>query len=254
MKTNVKKHQKIGKIMEINVNSTRPAEVLTRVRDLISHNVKFYIVTPNPELVLMAQKNQKLKNALNSADLSIPDGSGLKLADPKLQIIKGREMFLDLIKLSAQKGWKVFLLGGLGDEASIAKLKIENSMKIESDPGPRLNSDAKPLTQKDAQIEKQVIGKINKFAPELLFIAFGNPKQEIWIYEHLSMLKIGGAMCVGGTLRYIAGLSKLPPKWMADADLEWLWRVLTEPKRIGRVFKATIVFPLKVFFLRIAKR
>lgn len=300
MKNNAIKGQKVGKIMQINANSTELIEVLTWVEDFISHsseigtsNKKFSIVTPNPELVLMAQEDQKLKKALNSADLSVPDGIGLSQADkyfslwlPKnkflkffvglfqglrvgtatffdrnwltsdVKPIKGRELFLDLVKLADKNKWKVFFLGGLGDEAELAAKKLQErykDIKILSDQGQRLNNQAKPLTKKDVEIEKRIIDKINKFTPQLLFVAFGNPKQEIWVHEHLSSLNIGGAMCVGGTFRYIAGISKLPPKWMAKMDLEWLWRLFTEPKRFGRVFRAVIIFPLKCFIDKISK-
>jgi N-acetylglucosaminyldiphosphoundecaprenol N-acetyl-beta-D-mannosaminyltransferase len=254
MKNNSENAQKLAQIMEIKVNGTEQVEVLTRVENFISDSHKFYIVTPNPELVLMAQTNEKLKNALNDADLSIPDGVGLKFAKPSLEIIKGRELFLDLIKLADRKKWKVFLLGGLSNEAELAANKLQErykDIKILSDQGPRLNNRAEPLVEEDVEIEEKVIGNINKFAPELLFVAFGNPKQEIWIHQNLSKLNIGGAMCVGGTLRYIAGISKLPPRWMAGLGLEWLWRGLTEPKRIGRIFRAIIIFPLRLFIYKI---
>lgn len=301
MKNNSEKSQKIGKIMEINVNSTELVEVLTRVEKFISDNVsasghsdKFFIVTPNPELILASNKNKKLKNALNSADLSIPDGIGLSQANkffslrlPKniilrffvglfqglrigaatfldrdwltkeIKPIKGRELFTDLIALAGKNGWKVFLLGGMDNEAKIALRKLKKryqSLKIESSRGPTLNKEAKPLTDFDKKLESEAIAQINAFSPQLLFVAYGAPKQEIWINEHLKNLKIGGAMCVGGTLRYIAGLSKLPPKWMADIGLEWLWRVITEPKRIKRVTNAFPIFPLKVFWMRITER
>lgn len=244
--------RKIGQIMEINVNSTKLAEVLTCVEEFVSHSRKFYIVTPNPELILMAQSNKSLKDSLNAADISVPDGVGLKIANPDLKIIKGRELFLELIKLAVKKKWKVFLLGGLGDEAAIAKLKIENSMEnekwkmeIKSASGPKLSNDAKPITKEDERLEKEVINQINTFNPELLFVAFGNPKQEIWIHDNISRIKIGGAMCIGGTLRYVAGLSKLPPEFVSSIGLEWLWRLFTEPKRIGRIFRAVVVFPIK---------
>lgn len=299
MKNNSEKSQKIDQIMQINVNSTTTASVLTRVEGFISDNIKFCIVTPNPELVLMAQQDNKLKNALNSATLSIPDGIGVSQAvkyyslrlpknlflrilvgllqgirvgaatflDRKwltmeIKPIKGRELFIDLIKLAAKNDWKVFLLGGLDNEARLAtdRLKTGNlpgtdkwKLKIESDPGPRLDNNARPLTKNDTEIEKRVIDRINKFSPQLLFVAFGNPRQEIWVHEHLKDLAIGGAMCIGGTLRYIAGMSSLPPKWMARSGLEWLWRGLTEPIRISRILRAVIVFPMKVFQSKLLK-
>ena len=96
-----------------------------------------------------------------------------------------------------------------------------------------------------------VIDKINKFAPEILFVAFGNPKQEIWIHKHLLELKVSGAMAVGGTLRYFAGFSILPPEFLEKAGLEWLWRLITEPTRIVRIFRAVVIFPLKVFIYKL---
>lgn len=250
MKNYSRKDLKFGQIMGINVSSTTTSEVLTRVEQFISDNVRFYIVTPNPELVLMAEKVPNLKLSLNSADIAVADGVGLKIANPSLNIIKGRELFMDLIKLANKNNWKVFLLGGLNDESKLTVKELQKrykDIKILSEQGPKFNDDAEPLTGNDKRIEKDVVDKINNFKPQLLFVAFGNPKQEIWIHKNLSRLNIGGAMAVGGTFRYIAGTSKLPPKWMAGIGLEWLYRVITEPKRIGRIFRAVIVFPIKVF-------
>lgn len=241
--------------MEINVNSTSLSDVLTRVEGFISHSQRFYIVTPNPELILMAQTNKNLKNALNGADISVPDGVGLKIANPNLKIIKGRELFLELIKLAAKNRWKVFLLGGLGDEAELAARKLQiiySNLQIEYSKGPKLDSGARPLTGQDSEIERKTIENINKFKPQLLFVAFGNPRQEIWVHDNLSKLNIGGAMCVGGTLRYVAGLSRLPPRFISKLGLEWLWRLMTEPKRIGRVFRAVVVFPINLFISKIS--
>lgn len=248
MKNNNKNAQKMDKIMGIKVISRTTSEVLTRVKDFISHNKKFYIVTPNPEIILASIYNEKLKKALNEADLSIPDGVGLKVANPSLKIIKGRELFLDLVKLAGKNKWRIFLLGGLDNEAEVAAMKLKTNISnllVEFDCGPKLNEIGIPLTEKEARLEKSVIDRINKLKPKLLFVAFGNPRQEIWIYEHLKKLNIGGAMCVGGTFRYIAGKSSLPPKWFPDS-FEWLWRVITEPKRVWRIFKSVVVFPVKI--------
>lgn len=241
------KGRKVVNILGINVDSSSTSSLLTSVGEKISHNVKFYIVTPNPELILSATKNPALKRAMNSADFAIPDGVGLKLADSSLKIIKGRELFLDLIKLAKKKRWRVFLLGGLGDEAELAARKL----KAKYIKGPKLDTDAEPASEVDRKIEIDSIDQINKFRPQLLFVAFGNPKQEIWLYKNLAKLRVGGAMAVGGTFRYIAGMSKLPPKWMEKIGLEWLWRLLTEPFRVKRVWNAVVVFPLKVWLSRL---
>lgn len=115
-----------------------------------------------------------------------------------------------------------------------------------------MDKNAQAITEVDKKIEKDVIDKINKFNPDLLFVAFGNPKQEIWIYDNLLKLNIGGAMAVGGSLRYLAGLSSLPPVWMEKVGLEWLWRLVTEPFRLPRIWNAVVVFPWKVFLYKIS--
>ena len=95
---------------------------------------------------------------------------------------------------------------------------------------------------------------INKFMPHLLFVAFNNPKQEIWIRRNLPKLKVKGAMAVGGTFRYNAGLSELPPNWMESLGLEWAWRLITEPYRLKRIVNAVVVFPYKVFLYKVKSR
>ena len=247
--------RKIGNILGVNVNSTQKNKVLVTVRDFIARGRKFYIVTPNPEIILKALKDKNLMSALNNATISIPDGVGLKLADPSLTIIKGRELFISLISLANKKGWRVFLLGGKGDEAlkTTEKLKLSyKKIKLEYARGPVLDNEAKPVSESDIDIQNDIVDKINNFKPQLLFIAFGAPKQEKWIVKWLHKLDIGGAMAVGGTFLYISGTKRIPPKWVGKAGFEWIWRLLTEPKRLKRIINAVIVFPFRVWLGKIS--
>lgn len=255
-------------ILGIRVLSTTTTSVLTGVREKVSRsyeyssrNYKFSIVTPNPELVLASMNNKELRVALNSASYSIPDGVGLNFASrfifgSSINIIPGRILFEKLIELANKLGWKVFFLGGKGIEAQKAAENLQKNyknIKIETFSGPRLNYEAEPVTDSDKLLQREALQLINKFSPQLLFVAFGNPKQEIWVYKNLRYLNIGGAMSVGGTFRYIAGISPLPPKWMEQAGLEWLYRLVTEPYRIVRVFRAVVVFPLTVCFSKLKR-
>lgn len=259
LKINTEKAGNYVNILGIKVLSTSLSHVLTSVREDITHSKKFYILTPNPELILASTKNDDLKTALNSATYSVPDGVGLNYASKFLfgktiNIIPGRKLFVELITLANKKGWKVFFLGGTGKEAEKAaeNLKINyKRIKIEAFAGPAVDNNGQPAKEEDKKLQMEAVAKINKFSPELLFVAFGNPKQEIWIYKNLKSLNVGGAMAVGGTLRYIAGESRLPPVWMERTGLEWLWRLVTEPHRFGRVFNALIVFTLRVFWFKI---
>lgn len=228
----LKSARKHVNILNVRLDSTSIEEVLNTIGDFRQSKHKFSLFTPNPEILVEAEKNKNFQKILNSADLSIPDGIGLKIAEPSLKIIKGRELFLKLLSLARKKNWKVFFLGGMG---------IKNVTT-----GPALDKNGEPSSEEDRKIEIEIIEKINKLKPDILFVGFGYPKQERWIYKWLSKLEVGGAMAVGGTFDYVFGKAKLPPVWLEKACLEWFWRLLNEPKRIFRIFNAVIIFPLKI--------
>lgn len=257
---------KYDQIMGINVFSTSVGQVLTRVRDLLTHSPltkenprKFSIVTPNSELILMAQTNLQLKHALNAAKFPIPDSVGLNYAfrylfGRPLNIIPGRILFGKLIELADKNKWRVFFLGGRDNEAQKAADKIKEqykNIKVKTSKGPVFDNNAETVTEINRKYLIDTVKMINTYKPHILFVAFGNPKQEIWIYKNLKSLNVGGAMSVGGTFRYVAGLSQLPPTWIVSLGLEWLYRLVHEPYRIGRIINAVIIFPLKVFFYKI---
>jgi len=92
------------------------------------------------------------------------------------------------------------------------------------------------------------ISQINRARPDVIFVALGAPKQELWIAHHKDKLNAKIFIGVGGTLDFISGKIKRAPKFMRDFGFEWLYRLILQPSRIGRIFRAVIVFPLKVFF------
>lgn len=287
----LKSDRKYAAIFNVGLDSTSREKVLTLVRDSLARKRKFSIVTPNPEIILASKEDKNLAEAINKASLAIPDGVGLSqaarflnLPAPKnilfrfgvclfqglwvglatfwdrrwleevLPTLKGRELFLDLVKLANKKGWRVFFLGGETGEAKGAGEKIRRSLKsvrIAYASGPRLNNAAIPVTQADKEMEKEVVREINGFRPQLLFVGFGAPRQEKWLGKWLSSLEIGGGMVVGGTFKYISGQAKLPPKWMQELGLEWTWRGISEPWRLKRVLTAFPIFPLKVFWYKL---
>lgn len=285
--------QKYVKILGVRLSSTTTSEVLRKVSTDINRKRKFIIVTPNPEIVTAAQEDEELMTILNKADISLPDGIGLAAANkfltlpsPKgvlrktaiylaqglgvgfsiifdrkfitsdFNVIRGREMFLDLIRLADKNGWKVYLLGGEHGEAIGTQKVLEKNYKntkFKARGGPMLYSDGMPKSKKDVKEEQLCIKEINEFAPELLFVCFDHKKQEKWLYRHLSVLNIGGGMVLGGTFKYMTGLQKLPPKIIADRGLEWLWRLLTGSQKLKRVIKAFPEFPIKIFLQKFSK-
>ena len=255
-KNQAKSAQKYVTILGIGVISTSTSSVLAFVREKLDKGEKFYIVTPNSEIIMLAQKDRQLAGILNSADLSIADGIGLAyaswfLGNGRLNVLPGREIFVSLLEFANENGLKVFLLGGTvrSIEKSIAIINSKYpDIVIDGEYGPFLDENAKALGESEREILKKTIDKINKFAPDLLFVGFGAPKQEKFVSGWLPELNIGGAMVVGGALDYFAGVAKLPPGWVASLGFEWLWRLVRQPSRLKRIVTAIVIFPLKVFF------
>lgn len=290
-----KKVRKHVNILGVRVNSTTLDKVLRQVQANVLKNKKFYITTPNPEHVMLAQTDEQFKDILNSSDISISDGIGLICAskffalprpkrfvlrlfvimaqglgvgfaalfdrewlESELKLIKGREVFKQLIKIGNKKKWNICLLGDNMRSAQKAAKELRSSyLKVKIHPleGPNLNSDGKPGTASDKTIEKRVVDKINKLKPEIIFIGFGAPEQEKWLYRLYDNLDFTGAMVIGGTLDYMSGKKKTPPEWVDDLNLEWLWRLYKRDQSAERVFKAFPRFALRVFWkkLRVSK-
>jgi len=260
------------KILGVKINSTVAPKVLNHISSRIKKNLKTFIVTPNPEIVLAAQKDSELLKILNASDISLPDGVGLVYAGKFLglkgpkSVIRGREFMLELCDYAFKNKLKIFLLGGKKGVAQKAATNLQKhfnnlprrlaslrsgqaGLTIKQFSGPHLDLNALPLSQKDKKLNNVAIKKINSFMPEILFVGFGCPKQEKWLYHNWDKLNIKVGMVVGGAFDYIGGTAKVPPKWLSGLGLEWLWRLLNSPRRFKRIVNATILFPFKLFRL-----
>lgn len=181
-------------VLGVLVDKINLSEAVNLVGNWLKQAKKRYIVTVNPEFVMLAQKDQEFKKILNQADLAICDGIGLWLADKSLIKATGRELMQALIK----KGYKTMLVGGKP-----------------GDPDP------------DIKV-------INQAKPEILFVGLGQGKQEKWIYKNLPQLKIKVAMGVGGAIDQLNDPSLVAPKWLQAIGGEWFYRLLRQPWRLKR--------------------
>lgn len=194
------------------------------------------IMGPNAQLVTLASRQPRFAAALRSADLSIPDGISVVLAahllgHPIPERVTGGDLMERLCIESARHHLSVFFLGGLPGAAEGAAHKFQTEH-----PGFRLAGTCCPPPgfENDPIECARIRGQITEARPDLLCVAFGAPKQELWMVENCPTLPIGAAISVGAALDTQAGLRKRAPKWTHRIGCEWLYRLIREPRRLGR--------------------
>ncbi len=201
-------------------------------------------MTPNSEMLVAASKDEPFRALLSRTDLNIPDSQGLLYAARWTgQVLPERVTGVDTVQAfcaTLHKDVPVFLLGaapGVAEAAGEALKRRNPGLNIAGTfSGSPRDEDASDILQRIALSGAQV-----------LFVAYGAPKQDVWIDKHLKELpNVKVAMGVGGTFDFIAGTQVRAPAVFRNLGLEWLWRVVREPKRIGRILTAVVVFPLMV--------
>ncbi len=216
-------------------------DALTKVSDILRDSSTysnksrkpFLIFTPNPEFIVLAQEDKEFKDTLNLSDLNIPDGAGLKLTGEIKNQTTGVDLMEKLCELAAKKNWTVGLLGG---KEGVAKKTAEVLTKrypglhvIPAKAGIQIDETGSPIGP----------GTTNAWTDkvDILFVAFGQGKQEKWIYRNRSKVSSKVMMGVGGSFDYIGGFAVRAPKWIRALGLEWFFRLLMQPRRAKRQLK-----------------
>lgn len=239
-------------ILNVRVDNLILNEAREKARNFLRSAGPHMIFTPNPEIIVKAQKDEYFNQVLNKGDLNLCDGSGLTLVSG-IRRIPGVDFMLELCQIAEEENKSVFLLGSASDE--IAKKTAEELIKknpllkiVGHFRGPIVRESTETQKHKSTLVideteNENVIRQINASGAEVLFVAFGMGKQEKWIAENLpEMPNVKIAIGVGGSFDYISGTVKRAPCWMRKIGLEWLYRLFRQPSRLFRIFNATAGF------------
>lgn len=222
-------------VLGIEFDNTDILEAVERAIRLMEERRHAYVVTPNPEIILESQKNEKLASAVKSADMVLPDGVGVIYAShilgtPIKNRIPGIDFASALMARISENGRKVFLLGAKPGVAELAGERL-----AERYPGLVI------CGVNDGYFEEEdtefIIEKINSASPDLVLVCLGSPKQEIWMKNNAELLDAGLLIGLGGALDVYAGVVERAPRKWRSMGLEWLYRLIREPKRIKRMVK-----------------
>jgi N-acetylglucosaminyldiphosphoundecaprenol N-acetyl-beta-D-mannosaminyltransferase len=195
-----------------------------------------YVVTPNAQHIVLFQSDKRFQAVYQNAFLSVPDGVPLLWAAQFLQTplsgrVNGTDLFENLCEIAAQQKLKVFLLGGRPNVAETTKILLQRRH-------PKLNivgTYCPPYGFESDPVELERVNyAIQAAAPNILFVALGSPKQELWIYNNYQSLGVPISLGIGASFELVSGVVPRAPKLMQKIGMEWLFRLLMEPRRLWK--------------------
>lgn len=240
-------------ILGIEVASLTMQEAVAEAEKFMDGTAPRLIATANAEMIMRATHDDELKNILNTADLVVPDGAGTVWASNYLGIkmperVAGFDLVQNLFANAPAKKRRIFFFGSAPGVAEKAKAKAEKDF-----PGIQIVGVCDGYFKPED--EPAIIEQIKKAQPDLLLAALGVPKQEKWLKAHMEEIGCPLSIGVGGTFDVMAGVMKRAPLWMQKAKLEWLFRGMLQPKRIGRLMALPrFVFAVKAYKKMVNKK
>lgn len=234
----------------VRMNDLSHDELIATLRAWLHSDRAHLVVTPNPEFLLQARHDGAFRDLLNQADLALPDGVGLRyavaaLTDERLRNRHtGVDAFMELAALCAGEGKRLVLLGA---DPGVAERTAERLSS--TNPGLDVVGMDPGKVSADGHFTADVIDRLRALEPTAVAVALGQGKQERAMAALLASLpSLRVAIGVGGAFNTVSGRLQRAPNWMRRAGLEWLWRVGIEPRRVGRILRASVLFPAVVAY------
>lgn len=237
-KDNFKK-LKICNILGVHINVINMQETISYIENNIRDLGGNYICISNVHTTVMSYEDKYYRNIQNTAAMALPDGAPLSVVSrlrgyKEAERVTGPDLMKELFKVSEKKDYKHYFYGSTQETLDVLREKL--SIKY-----PKLNvigMYSPPFRKLAEDEDNKIIDMINESSPDFIWVGLGAPKQEIWMYEHKD--KINGMMIgVGAGFDYHAEKISRAPIWMQKYSLEWLYRLMQEPRRLLRRYLNT---------------
>lgn len=262
-------------ILGVPIDKLTEAQAIDRIDQFVQSKQPHQIVTVNAEFLVAAQKDSSFRETLHQSSLNTADGIGVLWAAKYLSLpsaktkyfhgltvlyqllssalavafrprhirsvipekISGTNLIWSLAGLAESRGYSIFLLGGFGDTPQRVEVALGKKF-------PRLKIAG---VYPGSPTEEGIVERVNKTDADILLVAFGPVRQDLWISKNLKKLTVSVCMGLGGTFDYIAGNKALAPDFLRYRGLEWAFRLITQPKRLFRIVNAVPVFCYMVY-------
>ncbi|WP_352399456.1 WecB/TagA/CpsF family glycosyltransferase [Anaerotignum sp.] len=230
--------RKITQVLNVPFDAVTMKEAVARVKLLLNTEGQHFVCTPNPEIVMEAQRDKELMSVLREADMVVPDGIGVVWASKYSSIrlkerVAGYDLTQNLFAELAGTDHTLYFFGGAPGVAAEAARKM-----MKRYPGLKIAGVHNGFF--DVEEEKKIIHDIKKTSPSILLVGLGAPKQEKWIYENMRLFGAKVSIGVGGSFDVMAGNVKRAPKVFQKFGLEWFYRLITQPTRWRRMMRLPI--------------
>ena len=242
-------------LLGVSIDNCNMQEVMDRIGEAVEGRQFLYAVNPNIDHIIKLRSDPEFLNVYQNADLVVTDGVPLLWAShvfgaPLQERINGTDLFELACELAAQRGYSIYLLGGNPGAAKNACTKLAARF-----PGLKIAGwECHPYDfGGDVSENLEAQARIRKSGADILFVGLGAPKQEKWIFDYGRGTGVAFAIGVGGSFSVVAGEIRRAPLWMQHSGLEWLWRVLQEPRRLWRRYLTEGVAFFCLFLAEFAK-
>ena len=221
-------------ILKTNINVTNMSDTIKYIGGHLDDLRGKYICVSNVHTTVMSYENEEYRKIQNGAAMALPDGAPLssysrRKGYKQAQRVTGPDLMLELFAISKEKGYRHYFYGATEETLQSMKEVLERDY-----PGIQIaGMYAPPFRALTPQEDAQIVAKINESRPDFIWIGLGAPKQEEWMYQHMGQLQ-GVLIGVGAGFDYLAGYIKRATRWMQRMSLEWLYRLLQDPKRLWR--------------------
>ena len=220
-------------ILGVPFDNLTTAEAIELIGQMVVSRRPHYLVTANVDFLVQAQEDIELRRILFDAHVVLCDGMPLVwasrwLGNPLPERVAGSDLVPLLLRVAEEKTFRVFLLGATPESAAqaVANLKVKHP-KL-----PPVGHYSPPFDKLLEMDHDEITRRIVAAKPDLLFVSFGCPKQEKWIAMHYRTLGVPVCVGVGATIDFLAGQVRRAPGWMQRTGMEWIFRVLQEPRRL----------------------
>lgn len=230
-------------ILDIPIHNVTYAETFAWIEEMIHTGAPRQVATVNPEFLVVARQDPSFRRVLQAADLVLADGVGLHLGallqgKRFVSRVAGSQLVYRLAPLAAEKGWRLFFLGAGPGVAEDAAQRLRSQY-------PQIQ-----ITVNEADPTEDgttaALDHIHRTRPDILLVAYGAPKQDLWIAHNKKSAAVPVMIGIGGTLDVIAGRTPRPPQWLHDIGLEWLYRLWKQPWRWRRQLRLPVFVGLVI--------